>query len=117
MVLDEIPLTDDNDRVAESVEQDQTSLTCSLILLYTLRKISLWSSRNIVRSTGYKDFQESVGMFTGRQDITEMTLKKALNTFQSINLMVMKGWIGLIFHQTAKFSDSSKWKDSHQCWN
>ena len=30
------------DRLAESAEQDQTAHTCSLILLYTLREISLW---------------------------------------------------------------------------
>ena len=32
-------LTEINDRSAESVEQDQTARTCSLIFLYTLRKM------------------------------------------------------------------------------
>ena len=35
-----VSLIEINDRAAESVEQDQTARTCSLILLYTLRKIS-----------------------------------------------------------------------------
>ena len=38
-----ISLTYTNDRAAGSVEQDQTARMCSLILLYTLRKINLWS--------------------------------------------------------------------------
>ena len=43
MSLDEVSLTDDQERTAESVEQDQKAHMCSLILLYTLRKINVWS--------------------------------------------------------------------------
>ena len=40
MALNEIPVTEISDRGEESVEQDQTARMCSLILLYTLRKIN-----------------------------------------------------------------------------
>ena len=40
MILVGVSLTDVNDRTADSVEQDQTARMCSLILLYTLRKIT-----------------------------------------------------------------------------
>ena len=33
-------LTEISDRLAESADQDQTARSCSLILLYTLRKIT-----------------------------------------------------------------------------
>ena len=42
MLLDGVPLTKVNDRVAESGEQDQTARMYSLILLYTLPKINRW---------------------------------------------------------------------------
>ena len=41
-----LSLTKTNDRTAESPEQDQTARMCSLILLYTLRKINLWSQKS-----------------------------------------------------------------------
>ena len=41
MALVKVSLTDTNDNVAESVEQDQTKRMCTLILLYTLPKIDL----------------------------------------------------------------------------
>ena len=37
-ILSEVPLTEINERAAESAEQDQTARMCRLILLYTLRK-------------------------------------------------------------------------------
>ena len=40
MVLEGILLIEINDRAAESAERDQTTRMCSLILLYTLRKIN-----------------------------------------------------------------------------
>ena len=40
MHLDRLLLTEINDISAESAEQDQTARMCSLILLYTLRKIN-----------------------------------------------------------------------------
>ena len=40
MALDEVPLIVIRDGAAECVEQDQSAHTCSLILLYTLRKIN-----------------------------------------------------------------------------
>ena len=39
MESDKVPSTDIYARAAESVGQDQTARMCSLILLYTLRKI------------------------------------------------------------------------------
>ena len=38
MVMVHLLLTDIHDRVADGAEQDQAAHTCSLILLYTLRK-------------------------------------------------------------------------------
>ena len=38
-------LTEIDDTVPGSTEQDQTACKCRLILFYTLRKINLWSSR------------------------------------------------------------------------
>ena len=40
MALDGVSLIEFNNRVAESVEQDQTTRMYRLILLYTLRKIN-----------------------------------------------------------------------------
>ena len=38
-----------NNKAAESAERDQTACMCSLILLYTFRKISPWSRTRIVK--------------------------------------------------------------------
>ena len=38
--MDAVSLTEVNDRVVESIKQDQTAHMCSLILLYILRKIN-----------------------------------------------------------------------------
>ena len=45
MAKDGVPSTETNDRIAESADQDQTAHTCSLILLWTLRKINIWSQK------------------------------------------------------------------------
>ena len=37
--MDNFVMTDTKDRSAESVEKDQTAHTCSLIFVYTLRKM------------------------------------------------------------------------------
>ena len=47
--LNGVWLTEIYDKAVESVEQDQTARTCSLILLYTLRKINPRS-----RTEGYE---------------------------------------------------------------
>ena len=43
MTLDEISLISINDKVAEGVEQDQTTRMCGFILLYTLRTVNPYS--------------------------------------------------------------------------
>ena len=43
MTLDGVSLAEFNIRATGSVEQDQPAHTCSLILLYTLRKLNPWS--------------------------------------------------------------------------
>ena len=43
------PLIESKDRVAESAEQDQTARKCSLILLYTHRKMNPRSGKARVR--------------------------------------------------------------------
>ena len=40
MELDVVSFLENSDKAAESAEQDQTAHICSLILLYTLRKIN-----------------------------------------------------------------------------
>ena len=40
MALDEAAFAENNARAAEGAEQDQTVRMCSLILLYTVRKIN-----------------------------------------------------------------------------
>ena len=42
MTLGGILCTEIKDRPVESAEQDQTARMCSLILLYTLRKMNKW---------------------------------------------------------------------------
>ena len=39
MAWDAVPLIERTEKAAESAEQDQNARTCSLILLYTFRKI------------------------------------------------------------------------------
>ena len=43
MEFNAISLKEIYDRAAEGVEQDQTARMCRLILLYTFRKINVWS--------------------------------------------------------------------------
>ena len=43
MAIGHVSLTDVNGKTVGSVEHDQTARICRLILLYTLRKINLWS--------------------------------------------------------------------------
>ena len=41
MIVHQISFTETNGRIAESAERDQTAFMCKLILLYTLRIMSL----------------------------------------------------------------------------
>ena len=38
-----LSFTESIDRISESAEQDQTARMCRLILLYSLRKMNIWS--------------------------------------------------------------------------
>ena len=55
MAYDRVSLAEINDRAAESAEQDQTARTCSLILLYTLRKIHSLSRTVVKRPFLFKN--------------------------------------------------------------
>ena len=51
----------------------------------TISGSSQWLGKNIVPSHWLKELQQNMGWCTGRRDITEILLKTALNTIQSIS--------------------------------
>ena len=57
----------------------------SIVSIMTAWESSQWLGKNIVRSTGQKELQESMDRRTGRRDINEILLKTALNIIHSIN--------------------------------
>ena len=52
----------------------------------------MWLGKNIVRSTGKKEFRENMDRCTGRRNITEITMQTALNSIQSIKNSVSALW-------------------------
>ena len=57
----------------------------SIVSTMVMWESSQWLGKNIVAEYWLKEIQESRGRCTGRRDITEILLKTALNTIQSIN--------------------------------
>ena len=58
---------------------------CVTIILLSANALNLDLSKILSFGKGLKEFQESMDRCTGRRDVTEILLKTALNTLQSID--------------------------------